>query len=278
MRIVGAPRLRSLWFAIIAFSAVMIFFSLDPAEAVSANISHSYKSATTVVKGSLVSLDPTRTNYIQPANTGNGSRLLGIVVASNDSLLAVNDSSGSAQVATSGNATMLASTLNGDLKLGDQVSVSPFNGVGMKAAPGAEVIGLAQTQLDASTPGVSRQTVTDREGKQRQIEVGLIQVSVDIRDNPVNQGSSQLAGLQKLVRNITGRTVSTTRIFAAMGVAVISMLALVTLIYASIYSSILAVGRNPLAKYAVFRTLWSVVAVAVLAALISGLVLFMLLR
>lgn len=256
----------------------MIFFSLDPAEAVSANISHSYKSATTVVKGSLVSLDPTRTNYIQPANTGNGSRLLGIVVASNDSLLAVNDSSGSAQVATSGNATMLASTLNGDLKLGDQVSVSPFNGVGMKAAPGAEVIGLAQTQLDASTPGVSRQTVTDREGKQRQIEVGLIQVSVDIRDNPVNQGSSQLAGLQKLVRNITGRTVSTTRIFAAMGVAVISMLALVTLIYASIYSSILAVGRNPLAKYAVFRTLWSVVAVAVLAALISGLVLFMLLR
>lgn len=270
---------RRIWFAILAFSIIVAIFGLDPAEAVSANISHSYKSTSVLTQGSLVSLDPNRSNYVEPANTGNGSRLMGIVVIGNDSLLAVNDNQGaSVQIATSGNAAVLVSTVNGDIGLGDQVSVSPFNGVGMKAAPGAQIIGLAQTRLAASTPGISSQTVTDKGGKPRQIQVGVVQVGIAIRQNPASQGSEQLTGLQKVAKNLTGHTVSTARILAALGVATISILALVTLIYASIYSSILAVGRNPLAKYAVFRTLWSVVVIAVLAVFISGLVLFLLLR
>ncbi len=52
------------------------------------------------------------------------------------------------------------------------------------------------------------------------------------------------------------------------------MLALITLIYASIYGSIVSIGRNPLAKYAVFRTLGSVLGLAALTAAISCLIIF----
>lgn len=274
----GVPMTKRMWTALLAFIVTVGILSLGPAAAVSANISHSYKATSVLAQGSLVSLDPSKTSYVESANVGNGSRLLGVVVAGNDSLLAVNDGQGSVQIATSGNATALVSTVNGDVNLGDEVSVSPFNGVGMKAAPGAEVLGLAQTPLNTTTPGISHQAVTDKSGKRQQVAVGLVQIGIGIRGNPADQGSVQLTGLQKVARNLTGHTISTARILAAIGVATISILALVTLIYASIYSSIVAVGRNPLAKYAVFRTLWSVVAVAVLAASISGLVLFLLLR
>jgi len=40
----------------------------------------------------------------------------------------------------------------------------------------------------------------------------------------------------------------------------------------------ISIGRNPLAKYAVFRTLGSVLAMAGLTALIAGLTIFFLLR
>ncbi len=83
-------------------------------------------------------------------------------MAANDSLLAVDETDGGVQVATSGNAKALVSTVNGDIAVGDQIGVSPFNGVGMKAAPGSRVIGLAQTAFKTGAKGASNQEVTDK--------------------------------------------------------------------------------------------------------------------
>lgn len=256
----------------------LVVAGLTPAGASSANISRSYQGIGNIVNGSLVSLDAQRSDYVQPANTSNGSRLLGVAVASNDSLLAVDATPGDVQVATSGNASVLVSNVGGDIKVGDQVGVSPFNGVGMKAAIGSRVIGLAQTSFSKDTPAASQQTVVDKDGKRSQIAVGFVRVTIAIGSNANDPQYENLNGLQRFTRSITGRTVSTTRIAISLVVVVVSLLALITLVYASIYSSIISVGRNPLAKYAVFRTLGTVLGMAALTTLVASVTIYFLLR
>jgi hypothetical protein len=256
----------------------LLVLGLAPAGASSANISRSYKGSGSIVNGSIVSLDPQRSDYVQAANTNNGARLLGVAVASNDSLLAVDATAGNIQVATSGNASVLVSDVGGKINVGDQIGVSPFNGVGMKATAGSRVIGLAQTGFDKNTGQASLQSVTDKDGKSNQIAVGFARVTIAIGNNANDAQYENLNGLQRFARSVTGHTVSTTRVVISLVVVVVSLLALITLVYASIYSSIISIGRNPLAKYAVFRTLGSVLGMAALTTLVASVTVYLLLR
>ena len=258
----------------------LMLLGLAPAAASSANISHSYQSSSTITEGSLVSLDLKRSNYVLPANSDNGTQLLGVAVAGNDSLIAVDpsDSPGAVQVATTGTASALVSTLNGEIKVGDQIGVSPFGGVGMKALPGSRVIGLAQTSFNGDAAEARTATIKDKKGKSTTVKVGYVEVNIAIGTNATVLTDANLNSLQKTAKALTGHTVSTTRVVIALAVALVAILALVTLIYASIYGSIVSIGRNPLAKYAVFRTLGSVLGLAALTAIVSGATIFFLLR
>jgi hypothetical protein len=256
----------------------LVVLGLSPAGASSANISHSYQGTGDITNGSLVSLDPNRSNYVEPANTDNGTRLLGVAVNGNDSLLAVDAGPGLVQIATSGSAEALVSTVGGDIQVGDAIGVSPFNGVGMKAVSGERIIGLAQTDFNSGTQGASQQAVTDKNGKQKQLAVGFIKLSIAIGTDSTNGQQADLNGLQRLALSITGHEVSTVRVTVSLVVVLVSLLALITLVYASIYGSIISVGRNPLAKYAVFRTLGSVLGMAALTTLIASLTVYLLLR
>jgi hypothetical protein len=253
-------------------------FSLAPAGASSANISHAYHSSDTIARGSLVSLKADQADYIEPANLSNGARLLGIVVASDDSLLALDASSSKVQVATSGTATALVSDINGNISVGDQIAVSPFDGVGMKSEPGLHVVGIAQTDFKGNpSETAATKEVTDRAGHKKQIKLGYVRLNIGIAIDQ-DSGQSKLNGLQKLVKSLTGKTVSMVRIITALLITLVALVALVTLIYGAIYGSIISIGRNPLAKFAVFRTLGSVLTMAILTAAVAGFTIFFLLR
>lgn len=256
----------------------LFVMGLSPVGAASANISHSYSAKSAITSGSLVSLDPLRPNFVVLANSSNGQKLIGVAVAENDSLLAVYNSSGTdtVQVATSGTANTLVSSLNGAIKVGDKVSVSPFNGVGMKASAGLQIIGLAQTSFDESTVGGAAEKVTDKNGKVSQIRVGYIKLSIAIGND--STGENQLNAIQRLAQSISGHKVSTTRAIFGFLVAIVASVGIVVLIYASIYGGIISIGRNPLAKYAVFRSMASVFGMAGLIALVASLTVFLLLR
>ncbi len=70
-------------------------------------ISRAYHFGSNIPNGSIVSLTSQASNYVQPANTTNSSRLVGLVVATNGALLAINPSSSTVQVTTSGTADTL---------------------------------------------------------------------------------------------------------------------------------------------------------------------------
>ena len=259
-------------------AATLLLLTLAPASASSANISHSYGATGNVPNGSLVSLDPSKSNYVEVANTQNGSQLVGVAVASNDSLLAIDPSSGKVQIATSGSANVLVSNLNGSIHVGDEVSVSPFDGIGMKAVIGSRVIGLAQTSFDSTTPGGTMQEVTNNNGKKTRISIGYARLGIGIGTALSPGSNNQLNELQKLAQGLTGHTVSTARVIISLVVATVAFLALITLIYASIYGGIISIGRNPLAKYAIFRSVISVLGMVILVAIVASTTIFLLLR
>lgn len=256
-------------------AAALILIGLAPAGASSANISHPYKAISQIPDGSIVSLSPQHNDYVELANISNGPRLLGVAVASNDSLIAVDPGEGKVQVATSGTATVLVSTLNGSVNVGDQVAVSPFNGVGMKALDGSRIVGLAQTAFSHDSPGATTEQVKDKSGHATSVQVGYVQVNIAIGTNGAD---ANLNSLQRFVKQVTGRTVSNFRIITSLVVASVALVALAALIYASIYGGIISVGRNPLAQQAVFHSLGSVLAMAAITAAISGGTIFLLLR
>lgn len=236
------------------------------ASAASANISHPYRGSKDIMPGNLVSLDSKQDNFVEPANLNTENRLVGIAVGDNDSLVAIDADSNRIQIATSGEATALVSDLNGSIRSGDQIAVSPFSGIGMKAQPGSRIIGLAQSALSGDAARITTKEVTDRDGKKKTIKVGYIRVSIAIGSVPNVQDEGQRNAIQRLARSLTGRDVSAVRLVISTFIAVIALVALVTLVYTSVYGTIIAIGRNPLAKASIFRALISVIGLVILTA------------
>lgn len=257
---------------------VVLALGLTTASASSANISHSYRARQAIPAGSLVSLEAAQSNFVELATSTNGSRLIGIAVAKNDSLLAVNESNDTVQVATSGTASALVSNLEGDVHVGDEIAVSPFEGVGAKATIGSHSIGLAQTAFSSHSPGAQARQVTDKQGKTQKIYLGFVRLAVGVGTASSNGGGPELTGLQKLGKSLTGHVISTPRIIVSLIVLAVATVALITLIYSSIYTSIISIGRNPLAKYAVMGSLSKVFGMAIMLALLAGVLIFFLLR
>jgi hypothetical protein len=270
-------KIGELKMVIAGVGAMLLLLSLTPANASSANISHSYNSNNTISPGTLVSLDPNKTNYVEESNSYNGESLLGVAVAINDSLLAEDASPGSVQVATSGTANTLVSTINGPVNVGDSISVSPIDGFGMKASPGAFVVGLAQTALNSTSPSVVAHDVVNKSGETTKIYVGYVRLGISIGAGASEQGN-QVSDIQQLGKYITGRDISSARVIVSFIIALVAVLSLITLIYASIYSGIISIGRNPLAKYAVFRSLSSVLVMIVLIVIIASVTVAILLK
>jgi hypothetical protein len=263
----------------LGLSMGLFLLSLATAAAVSPSISHSFKSSTgSLANGSLVSLDPRNTGYVQLANSGNGQRLVGLVVGNNGSLLAVNSNVTTTQVATSGTTSALVSDLNGSISVGDQISVSPFSGVGMKAQHSARFIGLAQTAFSAKSPGATSEEITNKSGRTTKIAVGYANVSIGIGTAPSAGAADNLNALQGLAKSFTGHIVSTARIIFSIIVVLVTVMALIPLIYGAIYSGIVSVGRNPLAKNEILRSLVSVLFISVLVCTVAAMTVYLLLR
>lgn len=263
--------------SIVAILALLVtsLLSFAAVSAASPNISRSYKSTSNIPNGSIVSLIPSRTGYVQEANTSNGQNLAGVAVSVNQSLVAVNPGSGQVQIATSGTVNALVSNVNGNISVGQEVAVSPFNGVGMKSGSGDRVIGTSLTSFNSQTAGSSSEEITDIHGNKHLLTVGYVKLTIAIGN--MYSSNFSIQGVQAFIESLTGHPISILRVIISLAVALIAIITLVVLIYASIYGSIVSIGRNPLAKVAVFRTLTSVMVMVVILAIVAGITIYLLL-
>ena len=262
-----ALRSLPLWLAIIG----LINLALPLPAHAATSISQSYLTTDKLSIGSMVSLQDSSTDQIVAATSSNVDNLLGVVINADTSLLSLsNGQPNQAQVGTNGVLQVLVSDINGSVVRGDHITASPISGVGMKATGNVRIIGVAQDGLATTT--ASQQSYTDKDGSKHSVSLGEVPVLVNVAYYFKEPDKTIVpSALQNLANTLASKTVSTLPIILSLAIFIITLIVVVSIIYAMIRSSIISVGRNPMAQSAVYRDLIQLSAL-VLAILAVGLI------
>lgn len=209
-----------------------------------------------IVPGALVSLKSGTANTVELSTVDNLDRLLG--VSGEDSLIELSDGTNKLQIVTTGEATALVSDINGEVRTGDKITSSPIAGVGMKALTSTLIIGTAQANL--SSVETDTHTITDRDGDKKTVRIGAVPIQVDkVFYEAIQDRNSYVPPvLQDFANNLVGEQVSPIRVMLASLLIAFVFASIVVLIYTSVRSSIISIGRNPLSENAVRKSLLQV--------------------
>lgn len=260
-----------------ALLAVIFSVPLVAAAKVDSAISQGFTSQEDLSVGSLVSLTENAANgTVQAANTSNGVRLVG--VTSKQSLIELSGGAREVQVVIGGSSYALVSDINGEVKRGDKIAPSPLSGVGMKATESTQVLGTVEQDFSEANQ-VSTQQITDKNGTEHTVKVGLVttQVNVAFYQKPEDSASFLPSFLRKFANQVVGHEVAPIRILIALILLIASFGGVAVLLYSSVSSSIISIGRNPLSADAVHKGIFEVAALAIGILLLTLIALYLVL-
>ncbi len=216
-------------------------------------ISRGYTTTTEdTVRATLVSTTGKDDKTIELATVNGADKLVGIV--SETSLLQLSGSKkNQTQVVISGTTVGLVSDINGSIRAGDKITVSPIDGVGMLATDDSQIVGTAQTSFNAKN--AKTREITDKSGKSHTVHIGSVPIQVGIAYYVPPTSKLLPPFLQNLANNIAGRPVSAARILLGSVLLLLAFISIFALIYTSVRAGIISLGRNPLAAGAIQRGL-----------------------
>ena len=233
-------------------------------------VNQTYIAAKNVQIGMLVALDSKSAQTVVPLPQKDAQRMHGIVIPQTNAAIALTPETSQAQqvlVATSGQHSVLVSTQQGAIKPGDYITVSAISGIGMKASSGdKQVVGRAVSAFAGNADVISKVKVKDNNNKEITVAVGRISVDLNVAGNPLYQESSDTVPrpLAQAANAVAGKPVSAIRIYAALAILAAVTFIVGHMLYSGIQSSMLAVGRNPLSKKSIMRSLMQTVFAALI--------------
>lgn len=226
--------------------------------------------------GTIVQISDAKTAKVGPATYDKAAQMFGIVIDPSGLSFTVSNTGLQNQtyVATGGTHDMLVSTQNGPVKVGDYVTVSAIDGIGMLAAPEQKtVFGRAVSAFDGKDNVIGTAQLKDTTGKEaKKVSIGRIAVIIDIRRNP-NEKSTKAnvpQFLQRIGEAIAEKPVGPFRIYLSIIITGICVVAAIVLLYSGVRNALISIGRNPLSKKSIFRALAEVILTALIV-LITGL-------
>ncbi|PKL31862.1 hypothetical protein CVV43_00190 [Candidatus Saccharibacteria bacterium HGW-Saccharibacteria-1] len=234
-------------------------------------ISQSYATTEKLSLGSLVSLKNNSSDEVIAADTNSVDNLLGVVISSTNSLMSLSSGGNNqVQVATTGTIQVLVSDVNGAITRGSQITASQISGVGMKATNNTRVIGISQGDLASSS--TKSETYTDKTGVKHTVKLGQVPVLVNVSYFFKEPDKTIIpAAIQNVANAVAGKSVSTLPILVSAAIFIVTLIVVVSIIFAMINSSIISVGRNPMSQSAIYRDIVQLSAL-VLAILAVGLI------
>ncbi|MGH7196053.1 MAG: hypothetical protein ACREGA_04735 [Candidatus Saccharimonadales bacterium] len=247
---------------------------ISSAAASAQSVTQSYKVDQPLQVGLMVRLAPGNKQKVATLDHQNASQMFGVVINPTDSSITLSQTSNAAQayVATSGNYNVLVDTQNGPIKAGDYIGISSLDGIGDKAGHGDKIVlGKALGSFNGSN-SLQAANLKNTAGQTSKVQIGHVAVSLGVTHNPkYSVAAPDMAGfLGSAAKSLTGRPVSAARIYLALAVLIFSVLIAGSLLYAGVKSSIIAVGRNPLSKKSIFKSLLQIT-LSGLSVLIIGL-------
>lgn len=231
-------------------------------------ISQGYTADSDLPAGSIVSLKKDSTSDVERSTLANVGTIFGVVIGDGASQVSLQTSEkNQVQVATGGVEQVLVSDVNGSIAAGDQITTSVIEGVGMKATASTKVIGVAQDKFPNST--ATDQEYTDKDKQKNKVKLGQVPVLINVAFYYKQPDKTIIpASVQNIANAFAGKPVDTLPILISVGIFIVTLIVVVSIIYAMIKSSIISVGRNPMAQAAVYRNViqLSVLVVIILAA------------
>lgn len=246
--------------AVTALSLLMLVSARFPLLAQA--VTQGYGSEQTLQRGMVVQLKPSDTSKVEAVTQSTQDKMHGIVVDPNDAPVTLSSDGKKVFVATAGHYQVLVSTQNGPIKSGDFVTVSAIDGIGMKAQDKDPfVIGRALEDFDGKTGAISTTTIKDSSGATQSVNIGRVDTDITVAKNPNLKGSEANLPeiLQRISESIAGKPVNPVRVYVGMFVFIISALVAGTLMLGGIRSGIISIGRNPLGKKSIIRSMFQVI-------------------
>ncbi len=239
-------------------------------------VTQGYNTTQNLPIGSIVSILKGTNNSVVSANLSNANSIVGVVISSNNAQISLSSGANQVQVATNGVSQVLVSNINGSIKPGDEITSSPINGVGMGVNQDAEIVGTAQGSFPNQT--ASTEIVTNSSGSKQKIQIGNIPVLISIGYYTKQPTKTLIpTALQNIANALAGKQVKTLPIILSVAIFIITLIAVVSIIYSLIHGSIISVGRNPMAQSAVYRNVLQLSALVVGVIAVAMFAIFMVL-
>lgn len=248
--------IKKLCFVLAACVVCLLGVSLNTAIAKADNIVQGYDSKETLEPGLLVSLDKTASKSVKILGGGDADHIFGVVVDPTDAPFTINSENSKVFVATSGNFQVLVSTSGGSIKPGDYVSASSLSGIAEKASPAqTRILGQAVTGFDGSANVITTNN---------KAQIGRVYVQINPQNNPLANNAVLVPSALKRASNaVAGKSVPAIRIYGALAVFLFAAIIAVLVLWSGVRGSLVALGRNPLSRKAIFSGMYKVIITAI---------------
>lgn len=234
-----------------------IYIFAAPVTALAA-VSEGYIADEPFAAGTVVSVASDNPAKIVAATQENINSLLGVTAESNRTLIELHNNSANTQVITDGTAEVFVTNHNGTIQAGDLLSVSQLAGVAAKATDQPLILGTALQDFDPGNPeqiirNVEQELAAAGIDHEEGVYLGRIVVDIEPQANPALKQNTTSNGLVGTVLGqLTDQGVSPIRIVTAFVVFGASIVLSSVITYSSVKNSVVAIGRNPLSKSAIY--------------------------
>jgi hypothetical protein len=245
------------------------------------NVTQGYGSDKLLQRGTVVSLDGEDTSKVVAANKENQDRLHGVVVASNDASFTLSENNQKTFVSTIGRFDTLVSTESGSIQPGDFITISSITGIATKAGEfDPYTIGKAIEGFDGSANAVSSAELQNSLGETFSVSIGRILVDIGVGSNPLLRPaeSSLPEFLEKAAELIADKPVSPVRVYIGIFILLSATAIAGSLLYSGTKSSVISIGRNPLSKKSITKSLMQIIVSSIIIFLIGLFGVYLLLR
>lgn len=245
---------RALHISLLLAGIMFVISGIQGAKA--QDVTQGYATDETLQNGLVVRLKPDNKAKVEPLTQEKESEMLGIIISSTESPVSISDpDQQQVFVATQGRYDVLVSNQNGEIRTGEGIVISSIKGVGMKADNLHRIlVGKALENFDGKSDAESRVKIADG----RTVSLGRIRVDISVSRNPTYSGDT-IAGvphaLSRLAHAVTDKPVTAFRIYAGLAVLLTCFVIAGAILYSGIHAGVTSVGRNPLAKGSIIKSL-----------------------
>ena len=258
---------------------VMFAFIVSTSGVHAQTVTKGYGSDQVLQRGMIVGLVKSNNAKIEPIDISRLTTMLGVVVNPNDSPITISDNDQHIFVATTGRYDVLVSDQDGVIKQSDYITLSSLAGIAMKANDQqSDVLGRATGGFDGKTNVLNSTVLKTSSGKEQTVHIARVPVEIAITKNPLaRQTNNAPSFLNNAGRAIAGKPVSALRLYLSTIIFIIGTIIAGAMLYAGIRSSIISIGRNPLSKQSILKSMLGVAFTSVIVFLMSVIGVYLLL-